>query len=157
MWRFEKALKLNNPKLYNKVIAAMLHADLQIWRCVPTGGDKVSKLLHPEIEYIVYDAEECRTHAAQPPIIGPHVDNSSCVTMVALLSQRGVDFEGGVNRFEDGSGGKIGDGNFRDLLPNKGDALFFRGERCEHSLTEVTSGRRSILQIELCKKREGYH
>ena len=71
VWRFEKALKLNNPKLYNKVIAAMLHADLQIWRCVPTGGDKVSKLLHPEIEYIVYDAEECRTHAAQPPIIGP--------------------------------------------------------------------------------------
>ena len=34
---------------------------------------------------------------------------------------------------------------------NIGDAVFFRGELCEHWITPVSSGKRCILQIELCK------
>ncbi|KAJ1461120.1 hypothetical protein M885DRAFT_611845 [Pelagophyceae sp. CCMP2097] len=125
VWRFEKQLRVAAPKVYRKVIGAMLHCDKEVWRCVPGGDDKV--------------------------------DNSSCVTMIAVLSQRGIDFDGGVNLFEDGRGGKIGCGKFRELAPRLGDAVFFRGEKCEHSLTAVTRGCRSILQIELCRKKEGYH
>jgi hypothetical protein len=157
VWRFEKALLTRDADLYSKVLGAMLYADRELWRCVPSVDDKLSQCLHPEIEYIVYDAEQCRERGTPWPCIGPHVDNSSCVTMVAMLSEPGVDFEGGVNLFEDGKGGKIGDGKHREVRPRRGDALLFRGERCEHSITEVTGGCRCILQIELCRKKEGYH
>ena len=157
VWRFEKALQTEANALYHKVVGAMLYADREMWRCVPCGDDKVSRLLHPEIEFIVYDAEKAKQTGDELPKIGPHVDNSSCVTMVALLSSFGSDFDGGINLFEDGNGGKIGDGKHRAVRPCRGDALLFRGERCEHSLTEVTRGCRTILQIELCRKREGYH
>jgi hypothetical protein len=135
----------------------MLFADRELWRSIPTTDDKQSQLLHEEVEYIVYDADACRERGLAPPHIGPHVDNSSAVTMVAMLSEPGADFDGGTNLFEDGLGGKIGDGRHRAVQPRRGDALLFRGERCEHSLTEVTRGVRRILQIELCRKREGYH
>ena len=85
------------------------------------------------------------------------VDNSSCVTLIGLLSERGRDFEGGVNVFEDGCGGTIEAGKVRELRPKLGDVVMFRGEKCEHALTEVTRGTRKILQIELCRKKEGYH
>ena len=76
--------------------------------------------------------------------------------MVALLSSFGSDFDGGINLFEDGNGGKI-EMESIVLYGRAGATLLFRGERCEHSLTEVTRGCRTILQIELCRKREGYH
>ena len=157
VWRFEKSLKAEDPLLRRKVLGAMLYADRELWRSIPTTDDKQSQLLHEEVEYIVYDADACRERGLAPPHIGPHVDNSSAVTMVAMLSEPGADFDGGTNLFEDGLGGKIGDGRHRAVQPRRGDALLFRGERCEHSLTEVTRGVRRILQIELCRKREGYH
>lgn len=98
---------------------------------------------------------------AEPPLpgIGPHVDNGSCVTLIAMLSDRARgDFEGGVNRFEDGAGrGGIDDGRFVELRPELGDIVIFRGEACEHSLTPVTRGVRRILQIEFCRMKEGRH
>ena len=39
----------------------------------------------------------------------------------------------------------------REYKLNIGDAVFFRGELCEHWITPVSSGKRCILQIELCK------
>ena len=126
------------------------------------------KHLHPETEYISYDADAAlrRWRArstycdADPPVlpgIGPHVDNGSCVTLIAALSQR-CQYEGGVNLFEDGAGhGGIDDGRFVELHPECGDVVLFRGETCEHALTPVTRGRRNILQIELCRHKEGRH
>ena len=81
----------------------------------------------------------------------------------------GIDrgYTGGFNRFEVGDetfseaggddGGGIAKGLYRELRLNKGDILMFRGEMVEHSLTAVTAGLRQILQIELCRQKEGRH
>ena len=37
----------------------------------------------------------------------------------------------------------------------KCDILMFRGEMLDHSLTSVTLGLRQIIQIELCREKEG--
>ena len=74
-----------------------------------------------------------------------------------MLSDRARgDFEGGVNRFEDGAGrGGIDDGRFVELRPELGDIVIFRGE-ARASLTPVTRGVR-IAQIEFCRMKEGRH
>mmetsp|Transcript_4188 Transcript_4188/g.7785 ORF Transcript_4188/g.7785 Transcript_4188/m.7785 type:complete len:290 (-) Transcript_4188:276-1145(-) len=74
-------------------------------------------------------------------------------------------YEGGHNRFEiggaefsrDADDGGIAKGLYRQTRLNKGDVLMFRGEMLEHSLTAVTAGLRQIVQIELCREKEGRH
>ena len=158
VWRFEKELETRGGDLYELLMKAMESADHEMWRSLPNKGKtKDAKHLHPEVEYIVYDADECRRNGSSPPGIGPHVDNGSCVTLIAMLSDPSKDFEGGVNLFETGSGNSIDNGSFVTLRPQQGDVLMFRGELCEHALTPVTRGTRRILQIELCRKKKGCH
>jgi len=48
------------------------------------------------VEYIVYDAAGCMRRGgteADLPVIGPHVDNASCVSLIAMLCDRS-DFTG---------------------------------------------------------------
>merc|ERR1712151_1354793 len=63
--------------------------------------------------------------------------------MVALLSDPSH-FVGGVSCFE-------GESAERQVQLKRGDAVFFRGEACEHWITPVTSGQRLILQIEISR------
>ena len=197
VWRCEAELDADagapgggGARVHARLLDAMRDADRDVWRGLPGaagggggggGGARAStklaraaaRRLHPETEFIVYDADAALRRrrrgggeaegddGAEPPLpgIGPHVDNGSCVTLIAMLSDRARgDFEGGVNRFEDGAGrGGIDDGRFVELRPELGDIVIFRGEACEHSLTPVTRGVRRILQIEFCRMKEGRH
>jgi hypothetical protein len=38
------------------------------------------------------------------------------------------------------------------VVQMQGDAIVFRGEKCEHWISPVTSGKRTILQIELSRR-----
>ncbi|CAJ1334049.1 unnamed protein product, partial [Effrenium voratum] len=114
--------------------------DAELWQQIEI-GDR----FFPEIEYIVYDVSSL----GEAGKIEPHRDNQSQVTVVVLLSQR-KEFQGGVNHFEPGYEG----GASRQAKLNSGDAVFFFGDQCEHWITPVTAGRRTILQMELSR---GWH
>ena len=166
VWRFEKELEKQGNSLYQKVLKAMYFADDQLWRGIPQKDTPAWKKLHAEVEFISYNAEMCKKRGGKPPHIGPHVDNSSAVTLIGMLSSyQNGDYKGGMNRFEIGDhfsmdgkkGSGIDDGKFRETRLEKGDVLLFRGEMLEHSLTPVTDGLRQILQIELCRQKEGRH
>ena len=73
--------------------------------------------------------------------IEPHVDNHSVITGIIMLSDRGVEFEGGVNCFEPK----------RQYVLQQGDCVLFRGEKTEHWITPVTKGVRRILQWEFSR------
>jgi hypothetical protein len=87
VWRFENELEKNAKELYDKVLHVMFLTDEQIWKKIPPVGTASRKKMHPEIEFIQYDADKCRTRGGTPPHIGPHVDNSSAVTFIGMLSQ----------------------------------------------------------------------
>ena len=166
VWRFEKQLEHGSSPLFNKLIGAMHDTDAELWRSIPAVGTRAWLDLHPEVEFIRYDTRGARSiNETDLPHIAPHVDNSSAVTLIGMLSEAGVDYEGGFNRFELGDVirkdpsecGGIAIGKFREHRLEKGDVLMFRGETCEHSLTPVTSGCRDIVQIELCRSKVGRH
>ena len=166
VWRFEKQLEEGDCALFNKLIGAMHDADAELWRSIPAVGTKARSNLHPEVEFIRYDTSDvCGTAEEDLPHIAPHIDNSSAVTLIGMLSEAGVDYEGGFNRFELGDKirkdpsecGGIAEGRYREERLGLGDVLMFRGETCEHSLTAVTQGCRNIVQIELCRNKEGRH
>merc|ERR1719284_1880640 len=121
------------PKLYNRLIDTAYACDNQLWSSIGQGFE-----LYPELEFIEYDVPKMQVEGT----IDPHCDNGAKVTMIVLLSDP-EEFDGGSNYFEDGTE----DGKRVDL--KLGDAIFFRGEQCEHWIAPVTSGRRAILQMEL--------
>ena len=199
VYRFETPLRDTNKELYDRLLNAMFMADIELWRGIPPQGHPDRNKLHPEVEFISYDADQCARRGGRPPYIGPHVDNASAVTLIGMLSQFHDDdntidnesgesssyskptykkvyhkynnnnedrgYTGGYNRFElggtdfskDAEDGGIAKGRYRETRLNKGDVLMFRGEMLEHSLTNVTSGLRQIIQIELCREKEGRH
>ena len=120
---------------------------------------------HPEAELIKYEVEDtayliefddengecCRRVNLPKPGIGPHVDNASVITIVAMLSQRN-EYEGGYSCFENVPKEKP-----RVLTLQQGDLVLFRGELTEHWITDVDLGRRVILQIECCRMKKGRH
>ena len=70
-----------------------------------------------------------------------------------MLSDHTYDFRGGLNYFfvndtfcnwdsRDSS-------DYFEVQPEKGDCIFFRGEVVTNGITDVTAGRRTILQIEM--------
>mmetsp|Transcript_32224 Transcript_32224/g.81748 ORF Transcript_32224/g.81748 Transcript_32224/m.81748 type:complete len:136 (-) Transcript_32224:60-467(-) len=133
----ELPLRAHGRELYERLMEALAWADAVLWRKLPD-----SKVVYPEVEYIVYDAR-----TGSPGGIEPHVDNHSAVTMVAMLSDP-REFAGGVNSFE-----PSGEPNSlpRMVALRKGDAVIFRGEKLLHWITPVTGGLRTILQIELSR------
>ena len=100
VWRFEKELEKHSKPLLDKVLKAMFEADSQVWQKLPAIGTPSRKKLHPEIEFIQYDADKCRKRGGSPPQIEPHVDNSSAVTLIGMLSQY-ADVDGD-NKLEQG-------------------------------------------------------
>jgi hypothetical protein len=133
VWRVEKTWK-RWKKIYQKALEAITEVDHLQWQ-------QLTKASIPEVEYILYEVEE----GAPLPSIEPHVDNASAITMVAMLSPR-EEYKGGLSCFE-------GDPS-RTLSLKQGDAVFFRGEVCEHWITPVKEGRRSILQIEMSRVKK---
>ena len=132
------------------------------------------KEVYPEYEYIVYDTliptpyqkqqaalqndqsnsdsgqQALNSKYPQKPNVGyieSHVDNHSTITFLAMLGQEGVDFVGGKNMFYRGER----HGLPREYQLQKGDAVFFRGEKLKHWITPVTSGCRTILQCEFSR------
>ena len=147
VWRVERSRALWE-NLYDRAIGAALSVDDLYWR-------KISrcKQWHPEvelIEYLVTPTKNGKSPAVLPGI-GPHVDNSSVVTAVVMLTPS-ESYRGGRSCFE----GKTPD-DPRVLTLQQGDAVFFRGEKCEHWITDVRSGVRSILQVECCRMKPGRH
>lgn len=136
--RFEMQLRALEPHLYSRLMALMRLADTQGWRKLRKKKNKV----YPEIEYISYDVEreggEC--------FIEPHVDNKAGITLIAMLSSSS-DYAGGNNCFRRASGNT----GHRQTRIGKGDVVMFRGEKLLHWITNVTAGRRVILQIELSR------
>eukprot|EP00913_Durusdinium_trenchii_P002094 g1933.t1 len=110
--------------------------DAELWNEIDI-GDR----FFPEIEYIVYDV----SRLGEPGRIEPHTDNQSQVTVVVMLSHES-EFQGGLNYFEPGTER----GESRSAKLKRGDAVFFYGDRCEHWISPVVSGRRTILQMESC-------
>merc|ERR1712224_295589 len=104
---------------------------------------KKKNRVYPEIEYIEYDVDffegEC--------YIEPHVDNKAGVTLVAMLSPSSA-YVGGNSCFRRGGGNE----GHRQARLELGDVVMFRGEKLLHWITNVTSGRRVVLQIELSRK-----
>lgn len=136
--RFEMQLRAMAPALYAKLLALMRLADAEGWRRLRKKKPKV----YPEIEYIEYDVHkeggEC--------YIEPHVDNKSGVTLVAMLSPS-TDYIGGNSCFRRSKGSE----GHRQTRLEQGDVVMFRGEKLLHWITNVTAGRRVILQIELSR------
>lgn len=132
-YRCEKQVHDAKPKIYNRLIDTAWACDGKLWKGIGQGFE-----LYPELEFIEYDVGKMQRVGS----IDPHCDNGSKVSMIVLLSEP-TEFQGGANFFEDGteSGKKV------DL--KLGDAVFFRGEECEHWIAPVTSGRRAVLQLEL--------
>ena len=141
VWRIEKS-RAAWAATYDKALALVAAVDQVFWRQL----DK-AKHVHPEVEYILYEVKK----GAPLPMIEPHVDNASLITMV-MMTMPSEEYAGGTNCFE----GKEGEPHRRAKL-EVGDAVFFRGELCEHWIEPVTAGRRSILQIEMCKMKAGRH
>jgi hypothetical protein len=137
-------------------------------------GPAEAKTIFPEIEYIEYDVEKLGSDGS----FDVHTDNDSGVTMVAMLSDE-TEYEGGTLRFAQ-PGADAGHPRpeqedeqldasddhmrMRDLFSEphsfvqgfpvrlaKGDALFFRGELVTHGITNVTKGKRAILQMEMTR------
>ena len=104
---------------------------------------------HPEVELIRYCVDK---GSREFPGIGPHVDNASVITLVAMLSERSEYSRGGARAFESVSGEAA-----RTLSLNCGDVVIFRGEKTEHWIEDVTGGERVILQIEYCRAKAGRH
>ena len=127
--RIEIALRMLHPGLYEKIMALM-RCSAKHWPDLE-GVDIIDAM--PEIEYIVYD-----TAVQQIPGIERHVDNGSAITLIVMLSTS-TDYTGGSNGFEPN----------RELRLQRGQAVLFRGEKCQHWISPVSSGRRAILQVEL--------
>lgn len=128
--RLERPLHALAPAVFQRLLALAEWADGLLWQSLPA-------VAYPEAEYIVYEA---------PPdaSVGPHLDEDSAVTAVVMLSAL-ADYEGGANAF---GGGQLP----RRVRMGLGDALFFRGECLEHWVEPVSTGRRVILQMELCRR-----
>lgn len=169
-YRFESIFHEALPEVYEKIIKLIRRVDANHWRATSAEAlelergefDRGRQLLFPEIEWIEYEHV-----AGQPlPYIEPHVDNDSVLTWILLLSSP-FEFEGGINLFEGVAGysecatttqwhtpgEEEEEGNYgmRELELGQGDAVVFRGELLEHSITPVQDGLRTILQIELAR------
>lgn len=147
VWRIEKS-RAAWQHLFDRAIGAVRSVDDLYWRQI----SRVSQW-HPEAEFIEYEVTP--TPNGKPPKvlpgIGPHVDNASLITLVVMLTSTDS-YRGGLSCFE----GKTAD-TPRVLQLQQGDAVFFRGEKCEHWITDVEAGRRCILQIECCRMKPGRH
>ncbi|KAF4753950.1 hypothetical protein FOZ63_002276, partial [Perkinsus olseni] len=133
-FRVEVQMRLQQPSLYRKISAASKYASDKLWGILDEYEHS-----YPEMEYIVYDTSK------GDGMIEKHVDNYSLVTLVCLLSTPGLDFTGGVNCF------KCSREEGYKVPLQKGDMVLFRGEKLQHWITPVTSGRRCILQNELSR------
>eukprot|EP00928_Gymnodinium_smaydae_P028414 TRINITY_DN21678_c0_g5_i1.p1 TRINITY_DN21678_c0_g5~~TRINITY_DN21678_c0_g5_i1.p1 ORF type:complete len:347 (+),score=64.98 TRINITY_DN21678_c0_g5_i1:72-1112(+) len=136
--RFEMQLRALEPALYAKLMALMRAADAEGWKRLR----KKKSQVYPEVEFIEYDVEREQGEC----YIEPHVDNKSGVTLVAMLSPS-TDYVGGSSCFRRASGIE----GHRQARLEMGDVVMFRGEKLLHWITNVTSGRRVILQIELSR------
>jgi len=136
--RFEMQCRALEPALYAKLMGLMRLADTECWRRLKKKKPKV----YPEMEYIEYD---CNREGGEC-YIEPHVDNKSGVTLVAMLSPSN-DYTGGNSCFRRSKGIE----GHRQLRLEQGDVVMFRGEKLLHWITNVLSGRREILQIELSR------
>jgi hypothetical protein len=147
VWRFENQLKDMHRHIYDKVTQVAWSFSGALWNSVEDGEE-----LFPEIEYIVYDVKDL----GEAGTIHPHTDNQSAVSMVILLSPP-QDFVGGVNYFEgEGESSDEEEKKKSTKVPREarlrtGDAVFFYGDKCEHWITPVLSGRRTIMQMELSR------
>lgn len=143
VWRIEKQLKVEAPKIYRRLMQCARGLDGELWNALHDGD-----VVFPEIEYIVYNVLKL----GEPGTISPHRDNDSMVTMVVLLSPPS-DFVGGINCFESGDDDDD-EGEDRSVRLQQGDAVFFYGDKLQHWITPVTSGERVILQMELSRGRK---
>merc|ERR1719401_672446 len=119
-------------------MSVMRLADFQRWRKLRKRKDVV----YPEVEFIEYDVD----HEGGECYIEPHIDNKSAVTLIAMLSHSS-DYVGGTNCFRRAAGSE----GHRQIGLEIGDVVMFRGEKLLHWITNVTSGRRVVLQIELSR------
>jgi hypothetical protein len=144
VWRIEGAATASDEfsAMLTRCLATISSVDNLYWRKLSR-----TKAWHPEVELIKY---QVTAMDRELPGIGPHVDNSSVITFVCMLSEK-QDYDGGLSCFEDK------DKAPRVLTLQLGDAVMFRGEKTEHWITDVAAGCRVILQIECCRAKAGRH
>lgn len=145
-YRVETALRLRFPKTYKKMMKISVSVCDEFWGDIRSKRIRKNRVI-PELEYIVYDTPD---GTGKGTFIEPHVDNHSVVTGIVMLSNPGLDFEGGVNRFKGPENAESAN-NFREYQLQMGDLVLFRGEEVTHWITPVTRGVREILQWELSR------
>jgi hypothetical protein len=137
--RVEVTLRTEYPRIYRKLIEVTIGLGNEIFGPIADMAKKGR--IFPEFEYIVYESDGA--------FIEPHVDNHSILTGIVMMSQVGVDFDGGINCFKGGPRGGQNDHRQYQLQP--GDCVIFRGEKLDHWITPVTRGVRRILQWEFSR------
>lgn len=155
--RLEASLHEKRRDIWERVLGLAWLMDALYWHAWPSTDYAV----RPEVEFIEHDVARFGKNSSYEQ----HVDNNAVVTAIIMLRQRGVDFDGGENYYsgrgpecEIGAAGT--DGSTADKLDDtsvvelqRGDAIFFRGERVPHGVANVTAGRRAVLQFEFAVER----
>lgn len=95
------------------------------------------------IEYIQYQQKGDN--------LGWHCDMGSLVTIVIMLSSPS-EYEGGsfqCRKLKKGYDGKYIEGQAVDVPLNKGDIVVFASDKCNHRVTDLIKGKRTVLVMEL--------
>lgn len=122
---------------------AMLAVDKEHWRFVDGCGDTpVSVRL---LEYHYYETGGDLTVG-----FTRHYDGGSLMTMVVLLSEPGVDFEGGILSVSDENAWQFGSNErYVDVpLRHAGDAVVFPSHKY-HNVSSITKGKRNVAVMEI--------
>lgn len=137
-----------DPELVALLRAAMERVDSATWRFVAGSASPVSVRL---LEYHFYEQGSDLTVG-----FAKHYDGGSLLTMVVLLSEPGVDFDGGVLCVSDErSWEHEANETYRDVpLAHAGDAVVFASHKF-HNVSQITRGKRSVAVMELWNEECG--
>lgn len=134
-----------NPNLVAELRSAMEAADKVEWGLLEE--EKVTVRL---LEYHTYLKGGCLTDGWYR-----HYDGGSLLTMVVMLSDPAVDFEGGRLVVSDPDQWEA-DGSFIDAgLTNPGDCVVFPSHKY-HNVSVVTKGKRHVAVMELWNEHQGF-
>jgi hypothetical protein len=139
-----------DPTLVDKLRDAMLAVDADNWKFVEGcgGSSRVSVRL---LEYHFYETGGDLTVG-----FTRHYDGGSLMTMVVLLSEPGIDFDGGVLSVSDASSWQFGSNEcYVDVpLRNAGDAVVFPSHKY-HNVSSITRGKRNVAVMEIWNEPSG--
>jgi predicted 2-oxoglutarate/Fe(II)-dependent dioxygenase YbiX len=133
-----------DPALVDALRDAMLAVDAAHWRFVEGSGHAAPVSVRL-LEYHFYETGGDLTVG-----FTRHYDGGSLLTMVVLLSEPGVDFDGGILSVSDESAWRFGSNErYVDVpLRHAGDAVVFPSHKY-HNVSAITRGKRNVAVMEI--------